>query len=559
MGAIHSSGKIEHNKVISGSIGMRTACLEILSGPFQGQKHTFRSQLTIGRKSDNKVRLIDAKVSRNHAKILATDEGFLIEDMKSSNGTFVNGENITSHLLRPGDTITIGFTEIRFSEREIGKSEIRDPLSTIAIERRMPDLTQTQIAGQLSATGGDDLTLQRLQAIMRMNRAIGGDLVLEMVLEKILEEIFLMIAPERGAVLALNEDTAELDIVCSKAKAGGNGLDTSLLSRSILNKVLEDSVGILVDDATTDDRFSLSESVSLDKIRSALCVPLIRQKEVIGVIYLDASSQVKAFTEDDLELLISIAGPASVQIQNALYLGKLKRSYRDTIRALAKAVDARDPYTVGHNWRVSRLAVAVASSLGWSGDELGTAELGGILHDIGKIGIPDSIFLKSEKLASEEWQVMKQHPEIGAKMVAGIDFLEPVLPYILYHHEHWDGNGYPYGLKQKEIPEEGRLLLVCDAFDAMTTTRPYRNGLDPELAIEELRQKKGIQFDPMYVNAFITAWKKGSIRDTLKEDVQEQQASRALHYSKFQSLIISKDEFQKELELAREMNNQKIE
>lgn len=538
---------------------MRTGCLEILSGPFQGQKHTFRSQLTIGRRSDNKVRLIDAKVSRNHAKILATDEGFIIEDMKSSNGTFVNGENIESHLLRPGDTITIGFTELHFSEREIGKPEIKDPLATIAIEKRMPDLTQTQIAGKLSATGGDDLTLQRLQAIMRMNRAIGGDLVLEMVLEKLLEEIFLMFGPERGAVLALNEYTGELDIVCFKAKAGGNGLDTSLLSRSILNKVLVDSVGILVDDATMDDRFSLSESISLDKIRSALCVPLIRQNEVIGVIYLDASSQVKAFTEDDLELLISIAGPASVQIQNALYLGQLKRSYRDTIRALAKAVDARDPYTVGHNWRVSRLAVAVASSLGWSGEELGTAELGGILHDIGKIGIPDSIFLKSEKLADEEWQIMKQHPEIGAKMVAGIDFLEPVLQFILYHHEHWDGNGYPYGLKQNEIPEEGRLLLVCDAFDAMTTTRPYRNGLDPELAIEELRQRKGIQFDPMYVNAFITAWKKESIMDALKEDGQEHHPSRALHYSKFQSLIISKDEIQKELELARELNNKKRE
>jgi putative nucleotidyltransferase with HDIG domain len=538
---------------------MRTGCLEILSGPFQGQKHTFRSQLTIGRRSDNKVRLIDAKVSRNHAKILATDEGFIIEDMKSSNGTFVNGENIESHLLRPGDTITIGFTELRFSEREIGKSGIKDPLATIAIERRMPDLTQTQIDRQLSATEGDDLTLQRLQAIMRMNRAIGGDLVLEMVLEKLLEEIFLMFGPERGAVLALNEYTGELDIVCFKAKAGGNGLDTSLLSRSILNKVLEDSVGILVDDATMDDRFSLSESISLDKIRSALCVPLIRQNEVIGVIYLDASSQVKAFTEDDLELLISIAGPASVQIQNAFYLGQLKRSYRDTIRALAKAVDARDPYTVGHNWRVSPLAEAVASSFGWSGEELGTAELGGILHDIGKIGIPDSIFLKSEKLADEEWQIMKQHPEIGAKMVAGIDFLEPVLPFILYHHEHWDGNGYPYGLKQNEIPEEGRLLLVCDAFDAMTTTRPYRNGLDPELAIEELRQRKGIQFDPMYVNAFITAWKKGSIMDALKEDGQEHHPSRALHYSKFQSLIISKDEIQKELELARELNNKKRE
>jgi putative two-component system response regulator len=190
-------------------------------------------------------------------------------------------------------------------------------------------------------------------------------------------------------------------------------------------------------------------------------------------------------------------------------------------------------------------------------DEVGTAELGGILHDIGKIGIPGSIFLKSEKLAEEEWQIMKQHPEIGAKMVAGIDFLEPVLPYILYHHEHWDGNGYPYGLKQNEIPEEGRLLLVCDAFDAMTTARPYRNGLDPELAIEDLRERKRIQFDPMYVNAFITAWKKGSIMDALKEDDHKQQPSEALHYSKFQSLIIGKDEVQKELELSKKMNNRK--
>ena len=270
---------------------MRTGCLEILTGPFQGQKHTFRSHLTIGRRSDNTVRLIDAKASRNHARIIATDEGFFIEEMKSSNGTVVNREKIESRRLRPGDNITIGFTELLFSEREISKSEIRDPLATIAIERKMPDLTQTQIVGQVSAAEGDYLSLQRLQAIMRINRAIGGDLVLEMVLEKMLEAIILMFGPERGAVLALNEDTGELDIICSKAKTEGNGLDTSLLSRSIVAKVLEDFVGILVDDATTDDRFSLSDSVSLDRIRSALCVPLIRQNEVIGVIYLDASSQ----------------------------------------------------------------------------------------------------------------------------------------------------------------------------------------------------------------------------------------------------------------------------
>ena len=140
---------------------MRTGCLEILSGPYQGQKHTFRSQLTIGRRSDSTIRLIDAKVSRNHARIFETDGGFLIEDTKSSNGTFVNGEKIESRLLKHGDTITIGFTQLRFSEKEIGKSEVRDPLTTIAIERRMPDLSQTQLAGQGSGSGGDDLSLQR--------------------------------------------------------------------------------------------------------------------------------------------------------------------------------------------------------------------------------------------------------------------------------------------------------------------------------------------------------------------------------------------------------------
>ncbi len=536
---------------------MRTGRIEILSGPFQGQKHTFRSKVTIGRRSDNVVRLVDAKVSRTHAVILATDEGFRIDDLNSINGTFVNGKRIESSLLTPGDNITIGLTELYFSEKEIGRFEEKNPYATIAIEKSMPDLAQMSLDYRLSATEREDLPAQRFQAIMRMNRAIGGDLDLKMVLEKILEEIFLMLSPERGAVMALNEDTGELDVVCSRTKAGGDkDLGTPLISRSILNKVLEDSVGILIDDATVDDRFSLSESISLDKIRSALCVPLVQKNQVIGVIYLDAPTQVKAFTEGDLELLISIAGPASVQVQNALYLSQLKKSYKDTIRALAKAVDARDPYTVGHNWRVSRLAVTVASSLDWSEEELGITELGGILHDIGKIGVPDSIFLKEGKLSEEEWQIMKRHPEIGAQMIAGIDFLEPVLPYILYHHEHWDGSGYPYRLKQTEIPREGRLLLVCDAFDAMTTTRPYRNGLEPEIAIEELRHGKGKQFDSKYVNAFITAWKKGSVMDALKDDKQEQQPSKALHYSKFQSLIISKDEIQKELQAALETKGQ---
>jgi HD-GYP domain-containing protein (c-di-GMP phosphodiesterase class II)/pSer/pThr/pTyr-binding forkhead associated (FHA) protein len=530
---------------------MRTGYLQILNGPFQGQKVRFRSEVTIGRKGGNAVRLLDPKVSRTHARIQATEEGFRILDLKSSNGTFINGERIENFLLKSGDKIRVGFTELHFSEKEISKFEQTDPRATIAVERKIPDVVQTRTDELLVTQVKDIIPEQRFQAIMRINQAIGGDLELKTVFEEILEEIFLVFRPERGAVMALNEETGKLDIVCSRTQAESNGLDSLLISRSIVNRVLELSVGLLIDDATTDDRFSLSESICLTKIRSALCVPLVQRKEVVGIIYLDAPSQVKAFSEADLELLMTIAGPASVQIQNAVYLSQLKRSYKDTIRALAKAVDARDPYTVGHNWRVSRLAVTVASSLGWSEEEVGITEMGGILHDIGKIGIPDSVFLKRGKLADEEWQIMKQHPEIGAQMIAGIDFLEPVVPYTLYHHEHWDGSGYPYGLKRDEIPREGRLLLVCDTFDAMTTTRPYRKGLKPQVAMKELRQGREKQFDPKYVNAFVNAWDNGDIVDALKENEETQQSTQGFHYSNFQSLIIGKDELAKELQAVK--------
>jgi HD-GYP domain-containing protein (c-di-GMP phosphodiesterase class II) len=535
---------------------MRTGYIEILNGPFQGQKVRFRSEVTIGRKNSNAVRLLDPKVSRTHARIQATAEGFRIADLESSNGTFINGERIENFLLKSGDKIRIGFTELHFSEKEISKLEQTDPHATIAVERKIPDLVQTRTDEPLVTQVKDTISEQRFQAIIRINQAIGGDLELKTVFEKILEEIFLVFRPERGAIMALNEETGKLDIVCSRTRAESNGLDNLLISRSILDRVLEQSVGLLIDDATTDDRFSLSESICLTKLRSALCVPLVQRKEVVGIIYLDALSQVKAFSEADLELLMTIAGPASVQIQNALYLSQLKRSYKDTIRALAKAVDARDPYTVGHNWRVSRLALTVASSLGWSEEEVGITELGGILHDIGKIGIPDSIFLKRGKLADEEWQVMKQHPEIGAQMIAGIDFLEPVMPYTLYHHEHWDGGGYPYGLKGNEIPKEGRLLLVCDAFDAMTTTRPYREGLQPEVAIKELAKGKEKQFDPKYVNGFVNAWENGDIVNALKENEETQQSTQGFHYSNFQSLIIGKDELAEELQAVKQTHDQ---
>jgi HD-GYP domain-containing protein (c-di-GMP phosphodiesterase class II) len=144
--------------------------------------------------------------------------------------------------------------------------------------------------------------------------------------------------------------------------------------------------------------------------------------------------------------------------------------------------------------------------------------MGGILHDIGKIGVPDRILMKRGKLNSEERSMMQRHPEIGARIIMEIDFLRSVVPFILYHHEQWDGEGYPYGLKGEEIPMEGRLLAVCDTFDAMTTARPYRKALEPKAAIYELRENMSSQFDPKVVEAFVSAWESGTIAELLEDD-----------------------------------------
>jgi putative two-component system response regulator len=181
---------------------------------------------------------------------------------------------------------------------------------------------------------------------------------------------------------------------------------------------------------------------------------------------------------------------------------QLHQAYLDTVKVLAVAVEARDPYTGDHIDRVTRLAVAVAQELGLNGDKLEEVEMGTILHDVGKIGVEDAILRKPTGLAPEEWQAMQAHPQIGARLLSEVDFLKPYVPYVLYHHERYDGKGYPHHLAGEQIPLEGRIVAVADAFDAMTSDRPYRPAMSVETAIQELQRGAGTHFDPTVVAAF---------------------------------------------------------
>ncbi len=182
---------------------------------------------------------------------------------------------------------------------------------------------------------------------------------------------------------------------------------------------------------------------------------------------------------------------------------RLADLYLATIRSLALAIDAKDQFTHQHILRVQRYAMATAKRLGLSGAELEGLETGALLHDIGKLGVPEYVLLKPGRLTKEEFDKIKKHPEIGAAILDPVEFPWPVLPVVKYHHEKWDGTGYPDGLKGDEIPYTARILAVCDVYDALTSNRSYRKAWTHQKAIEEIRRTRGSHFDPVIADAFL--------------------------------------------------------
>ena len=182
---------------------------------------------------------------------------------------------------------------------------------------------------------------------------------------------------------------------------------------------------------------------------------------------------------------------------------KLEQAYMESIETLRFTVEAKDPYTRGHSDRVSEYSVLIGKNLGLSDEDLKTLRLGGLFHDIGKIGVPDSILLKESKLTDDEYSEIKNHPTIGAHILSNATIFKDIIPIVKHHHERYDGNGYPGKLKGEDIPYFARISAVADAFDAMTSKRTYRNSLPLDVVKEEIEKCKGTQFDPAIADIFL--------------------------------------------------------
>jgi putative nucleotidyltransferase with HDIG domain len=243
---------------------------------------------------------------------------------------------------------------------------------------------------------------------------------------------------------------------------------------------------------------------------SVVLAPLSNRNRTIGVAAVVFEEDQDFVRQQTLKLLYLIAGFFSLSLENAYLFNDLKRSYFDTIKAVTNSIEARDPYTRGHSQRVGEIAKIMAEELGWSKEEKDLIDWGSVLHDVGKIGIPDTVLNKPGRLTDEEYSIIKTHPSIGAEIVKEISFLESIMPYVVEHHERYDGNGYPKGLAGDDISVKARLLAVADCYDAMTTDRPYRSGLEPEIAFNEIVKNAGTQFDPAIVEAFKRSYGSGN-------------------------------------------------
>jgi len=207
----------------------------------------------------------------------------------------------------------------------------------------------------------------------------------------------------------------------------------------------------------------------------------------------------KPFDADELSLAVR----AKLKRRRAVEIFDTRAAHLQTVLMLANVIEARDEYTRGHIERVQQYALGLAQALDWDSEAFAILEFGALLHDIGKVVVPRAILNKPSSLNPDEWSVMRQHPEVGAHMLSGVDHLQPAIPYALHHHEHWDGNGYPTGLAGNNIPIEGRLLTIADTFDAMTTDRAYHAAMTKQEALNEIGRQAGRQFDPIMAETFI--------------------------------------------------------
>ncbi len=354
--------------------------------------------------------------------------------------------------------------------------------------------------------------VDRLQALYKMGLAVNATMDIGKLLNLLSQKSMETMKAQVGYILMFNEETGNLIVGGSAGitEDFDRGQEIPLKPGGVSYWVMNNNQPKIVQDINKAREFSKMSRLGFIR-ESVICAPLTDKEKVIGTITVANPVDNSGFGSPDLELLTTIAAQASVAISNARLYEEQESTYLNTVHALVSAIEASDAYTRGHSERVTRYSVALAKKMGMEGEPLKQLEQAAVLHDIGKIGIDVALLHKKGKLTAADIDVLKLHPSIGVRILEPIHFLGTVRDIIEQHHERYDGNGYPNGLKGEEWRLEGKILAVCDTYDAMTSDRPYRKALSHEIAIQEIHDHSGTQFDPEVARAFINICNEGRL------------------------------------------------
>ena len=371
---------------------------------------------------------------------------------------------------------------------------------------------------------------QRLQVMINLIAQISTTLDRDQILSLIIDKARGLLNAEASSLFLLDEKNEQLILHLSRDVHKTNLPPLRIpADTGIIGHVVRTGEIVSTNDVSQDQRhYKGIDHISGVTTKSLLAVPLKIPNVVLGRERGTAEGQIIGgveavnkingyFDENDIELLSTLVE----QVATVLHITKLYTDadelFLNTIKALVAAIDAKDPYTEGHSQRVSDYSVAIAQQIDLSPEIRHRIRIGALLHDIGKIGIPDTILTKPERLTPVEYAEVKKHPTIGANIIKEVRLLQKELPALSQHHEHMDGRGYPYGLKGNQISPIARIVAVADVFDAITSERPYRSAMDFETALDILRKEAGTHLDTQYVEAFIEAYTKGRIHPQKQE------------------------------------------
>ena len=358
----------------------------------------------------------------------------------------------------------------------------------------------------------ENMRLKLLVPLFEVGKTLLSDLHLKSLLETFSRVVLKETRSDAAAVMLVDERTNTFKPESRVFLPDGFSKETFQRIEETLGRwVLEKKTPLVLaeENSLTDEMRSFLHQAGL---ASVVALPFVSKDRITGILILCKKHGNASFNQSDLELTSILCGQATIAIENAKLFEviesknrELEAFYFETVNALAQAIEVKDVYTGGHGDRLVDFAISVAERLNVSDEERIWLKYAAALHDIGKIGVKEAILTKPGKLTPEEYEEMKTHPAKGAEIIKEVKFLAPVVPIVYHHQERYDGKGYPTGLSGHQIPIGSRIVAVLDAFDAMTTNRPYRKGLPTEVAIDELRRYSGVQFDPQVVEAFIQA------------------------------------------------------